>query len=142
MVTNEQHELFLSQIDGKVKEFYETGAVFTDDKGTIEVCIDKFTELRHGHNLPIKWVKESNSEIKEFYPSELNLTWLISYITYYNEYLKDHPDDDLQGIKNACIFLAIALTKIKGINIVDNVVYLLQHDLEFVNYKLDRKLFI
>jgi hypothetical protein len=142
MITNEQQEHFLSQLDDKLKEFYETSECIKGDKDTIEMCINKFTQVRCGKNLPIHWVKESNFEIKEFYPTELSLTWLVTYITYYNELLKNDPDKELEEMKHACIFLGIALSKIKGINIVDDVVYLLEHDLEFVSYKLDRKLFI
>jgi hypothetical protein len=141
-MTNLQQEIFLGGLDETIKEFYDMGKSVIDDTETIEVCVNKFTEIRNGSPLPIVWVKESNTPIKEFYPSELNLTWLVSYVVYYNYLLKDCPDKDLEKIKHACTFLAIALTKIKGINIIDGTVYLLQHDLEFVNYKLDRKLFI
>ena len=142
-MTNEQQQTFLLGLDESIKGFHKMGETLINGSLTIEFCLDKFTTIRNGKSLPIVWVKDSNTEIKEFYPSELNLTWLISYVTYYNQCVKDEdPDEELEDITRACIFLAIALTKIKGINIVDGVVYVLQHDLEFVNYKIDRKLFL
>jgi len=138
MVTKQQHEDFLSSIDDYLIEFRETIKCLDDRDSTIELCINKFTQIRYGKELPIVWVKDSSTEVKEFYPPELNLTWMITYITYFNQYLIDDPDEDLESIKHACIFLAIALGKIKGINILDNIVYVLPRDIEFVDYKLDR----
>lgn len=111
------------------------------DDGLVEFAINRFCKIRLGKELPIKWVKQGDS-IKEFYPSEFNMTWLVTYINYYNEFLSDDNDLELSDIKHSCLFLGLALSKIRGINIVDGTVYLLKNDLDFVTYKIDKQIFI
>lgn len=140
MITNEQHEEFLKQVDDHIDAFKEvTNSLFDDS--IVEFAINKFCMIRLGRELPIKWVKQGDS-VKEFYPADLNLSWLITYINYYNEFLTKDEDTDLVKIKHSCLFLGLALSKIRGINIIDNTVYLLKNDLEFVDYKLNKQIFI
>jgi hypothetical protein len=141
MITNEQHEEFLKELDNHVEAFRDTCDEVLEDGGLVEFALERYTKLRFGYELPIKWVKQSNDEVKEFYPSELNLPWLVGYINYHNRFI---PDDDLEltDIKHACLFLGIVLTKVKGINIVNDTVYLLKNDLDFVTYKIDKQIFI
>ena len=139
MITNEEHEDFLRQIDVRIESFKDTCDSL--DETFIEFAIDKFCLIRLGKILPIKWVKLGD-DIKEFYSSDLNMSWLITYISYYNKFLDKEDDLELSSIKDSCIFLGLALSKVRGINIVDNTVYLLRNNLELVDYKLDKHEFL
>jgi hypothetical protein len=139
MITNEEHEDFLKQIDLQIESFMDTCDSL--DETVVEFAIDKFCMIRLGKTLPIKWVKLGDG-IKEFYPSDLNMSWLITYINYHNKFLNKEGDLELLDIKHSCIFLGLALSKIRGINIVDDTVYLLRNDLELVDYKLNKQIFI
>lgn len=142
MITDEQFQEFLTSIDGIVR-YLVNQDVLDNSKSNVEYCVDAFYSKRYGKDLnEIIWVKQGNTPITEFYSSELNLTWLTTYIKFYNNFLKDSKEKDHREIYQTCLFLAIVLTNVKGINIIDGNVYLLENDLEFVQYKLDPKLFI
>ena len=139
-ITNEQHEEFLKQIDEHMNAFKEVCDTLLDDT-LVEFAMERFCKIRLGRELPIKWVKQGDG-IKEFYPSDLNMSWIVTYINYYNEFLDKENDSELLEIKHACLFLGLALSKIRGINIIDGTVYLLKNDLEFVDYKVNKQIFI
>ena len=142
MISKEQHEEFLNTIDTSIKRLVAQ-EILDDSKGNIEYCSQVFFTKRYGSKPEqIVWVKQGNSPIIEFYPSELTLPWLVTYMGYYNSFMVGDVDTDIRDTYEACSYLAFVLTKVKGINIVDGVVYLLENDLEFVQYKLDQKLFI
>jgi hypothetical protein len=141
MITNEQHEKFFKEIDDLIGSFKTVCNTILDD-GLVEFALERYTKIRFGRQLPIKWVKQGDTEVKEFYTAELNLPWLVTYINYYNEFLDNDSDLELLDIKHSCLFLGLALSKVRGINIVNDTVYVLKNDIEFVNYKLDKQIFI
>jgi hypothetical protein len=140
MINNEQHQKFIDEIDEHIESFVDVCNTLSDD-GIVEFAMERFTKIRFGKQLPVKWVKQGDTEVSEFYPSEINLPWLVSYINYHNQFVDD-KDLELLDIKHSCLFLALALSKVRGINIVNDTVYVLKKDLEFVHYKMDRQIFI
>lgn len=144
MISNEEYEKFLNTIDESIKLLMSQD-ILDDSKGNIQYCVNAFYTQRYEREpKEIVWVKQGNTPITEFYPSELMLPWLITYMKYYNNFLKDSDisEDDSSEVYKTCCYLSFVLTKIKGINVVDNTIYLLENDLEFIQYKLDQKLFI
>lgn len=141
MVTHEQHEQFIRQLDEVILSFKGVCKAIDDTNGLVEHAITRFCKIRFGKELPIKWVKPGDS-VNEFYPSEHTIHWLVAYVGYFNKFLSDKQDLELSDIKQSCLFLGIALSKVRGINIIDDTVYLLSNDLEFVNYKLKKQIFI
>jgi hypothetical protein len=144
MISNQEHEEFLKTIDESIKLLMSQD-VLDDSKSNIEYCAQAFFVKRYKKEPKQSvWVKQGNSPITEFYSSELMIPWLVTYMKYYNNFLKDIDieDGELGDIYKTCLYLSFVLTKIKGINIVDDTIYLLENDLEFVQYKLDQKLFI
>ena len=140
MITNQQHEKFFKEIDDHLEAFKDVCNTLIDDE-LVEFAMSRFCKIRMGVELPIKWVKQGDTNVTEFYTGELNLPWLVAYINYYNELL-DEKDLELLDIKHSCLFLGLALSKVRGINIVNNTVYILNNDVGFVNYKLDKQIFI
>lgn len=140
MISNEQHEEFLKQIDDHIESFKDVCNTLLDDN-LVEFAMTRFCKIRFGKVLPIKWVKQGD-KIKEFYSSEHNMSWLVTYVSYHNKFLDNGDDLELLDIKHACLFLGLALSKVRGVNIIDDTVYLLKNDLELVNYKLDKQIFI
>ena len=144
MISNEEYKEFLNTIDESIKRLL-TQDILDDSKCNIEYCAQAFFITRYEKDpKQTVWVKQGNSPITEFYPSDLMIPWLVTYMKYYNSYLRggEVDGDDFGDIYKACAYLSFVLTKIKGINIVDDTIYLLENDLEFVQYKLDQKLFI
>lgn len=142
MITDEQFQEFLTSIDETVKYILNQD-VLDNSKSNIEYCVNAFYSKKYGKDPnDIIWVKQGNTPITEFYSSELNLTWLCTYLKFHNNFLKDSEEEDHHEIFQTCLFLTFVLTKVKGINIIDGNVYLLENDLEFVQYKIDQKLFI
>ncbi len=143
MISNEEYKEFLNTIDESIKRLISQD-ILDDSKRNIEHCADAFYKKRYDREpKEIVWVKQGNTPITEFYPSELMLPWLVTYMKYYNRFLKcDNVDEDMYEIYQSCAYVSFILTKIKGINIIDDTIYLLENDLEFIQYKLDQKLFI
>jgi hypothetical protein len=108
--------------------------------------MNRFNEIRFGEHYPIVWVKDASSPVKEFYPSDLTLNWLVTYMEYHTNVIEgfkyDNIDNDLSSIYSACLYMCFVMKYSKGVNMVDGVTYILEKDCEFVQYKMDRKLFI
>jgi hypothetical protein len=140
MITNEEYEEFLTTIDDSIKTIIKQD-VLDDSKWNIQCCVDAFCEIKFGKRLPTIWVKQGNLPISEFYPSEHHLSWLATYIKFYSTFLRGtgDVDGDLDRTYKTCIFLSLILTMVSGINIVDETVYLLEKDCNFVQYSLDMK---
>jgi hypothetical protein len=144
MISNEEHEEFLTTIDESIKGLISQN-ILDSSEGNITFCVNHFYEKRYNRTPEdIIWVKQGNTPITEFYSSELMLPWLVTFMKYYNRFLSHdfEKEVDLEEIYQTCAYLAFVLTKIKGINIIDDTVYLLENDLEFIQYKLDQKVFI
>lgn len=137
MITDEEFERYLTLLDDNISVIILNNALLLEDsKSNIEYFTKTFYKESYGKEPnEIIWVKLNNTPITEFYPSELNLTWLCTYITFYHEFLQNkHKDYD--SIFKICLFLTFVLTKVKGINVINGNVYLLENDLEFVQYNL------
>ena len=141
MISNEQHEEFLNNLDKEIKSFLGDD-ILADDKPNLEFCMNRFNVMRNGKQYPIVGVKDGSSPITEFYASEVTLRWLITYMVYHTTFLQSPMDNDLQQIYSECLYLCFVLKFTKGINTVDGVTYILEKDCEFIQYKLDRKLFV
>jgi hypothetical protein len=137
MITDEQHEQFLLTLDNELKNLKTWLLKDKLDDRHIEHFTNLYTRNQYEKQLPIVWVKTSNPIVTEFYSSELNLTWLMTFVTYL-----DNLNISNDEIKNTCIYLTFVLLNVKGFNVVDGVVYLLKHDLDFITYNLDRRSFI
>tara|TARA_R110000803_G_scaffold13218_5_gene37317 strand:+ start:1760 stop:2197 length:438 start_codon:yes stop_codon:yes gene_type:complete len=128
------YQTILDVVDDKSKLYEDKFKL--DNKEDVISSINKYTSLRHGHELPIVWVKQSNPIITDFYPSEINKRWLSSFITYYDIISNMNNSDDNE-IYVCCYYMFKVLTYVKGINIVDGVVYLLEDKYDFVKFKVD-----
>jgi hypothetical protein len=158
MITNEQHERFLSKIDEQIKNLKEQNH-FTNSKSNIEFCLERFCQIKYGKVLPIVFVSNPNkySNVTEYYSSEMNLPWLVSYVFYYTEFLTlnklkslegfsvlsiEEMSEDYYKIYTQCLFMSIIMTMCRGVALKDDVIYVLTKDVDFVNYKIEPKLFI
>jgi hypothetical protein len=142
MISNEQHKDFLDTIDHSINHHISGSTI---NRGDIEYFSTKLFVKRFNRKpKDIVWVKEGNTPITEFYSSKLMVPWLTTFIKYYQTFLKNKEDldFDLGKIYWSCVNLLYITQHINGINIIDDTIYLLEHDLEFVRYKLDKKLFI
>jgi hypothetical protein len=106
----------------------------------------RYCQIRYEEEYPIVWVKDASSPVKEFYSSEITLHWLITYMEYHVSVLKgfdpEYVDNDLSEIYSACLYMAFVMRYTKGVNMIDGTIYILEKDCEFIQYKMDRKLFI
>jgi|TARA_R110002126_G_scaffold143324_6_gene289506 hypothetical protein len=143
MISNEEYNEFLNTIDWSIKQVISQDTL-DDSRDNINYIANAFFTQRYGRESKgIVWVKQGNTPITEFYPSELMLPWLVTYLKYYKNFIEEgNLEEDLKNINTTCTYLAFVMTKVKGINIVDDTIYLLENDLEFVRYKIDQKLFI
>tara|TARA_R110002020_G_scaffold372772_2_gene584193 strand:+ start:80 stop:496 length:417 start_codon:yes stop_codon:yes gene_type:complete len=109
------------------------------DINNIELAFNSFFGITD-----VKWVNNGNSEVKEFYCSEINKPWLYSFTHYYEMFLKDTPEDSvyLNDLNTRCLMMLYVMLYVKGVNIVDNVAYLLESDVVFVNYNIKKQIFI
>ena len=95
-------------------------------------------------------LNNKNPIIKNFYSSEFNLGWMLAFVRYYGDVIPKESklldelegDFDLSNIYRRCLFMSIVLTMTQGINVVDDVIYVLGKDVEFVDYKLDKLPFV
>jgi len=140
MITDEQHEQFLLTLDNELKDLKSHFLKDKLDDRHIEHFTNLYTRNQYEKQLPIVWVKMGNPVLTEFYSSELNLTWLMTFVAYL--YNLNINNDEIDEIKNTCIYLTFVLLNVKGFNVVDGVVYLLKHDLDFITYNIDRCSFI
>lgn len=142
-MTNEQHERFLSELDENIKKMANQ-EILACDESNITFCLGIFTEIKYGKKLPIVLIKSPTHEVNEFYSSELNLPWLLTYVQYYIDNMSKDMfiDLDVHETYQCCLYMSMVMTMCKGINIVNETVYILVNDVEFVSYKMDRKLFI
>lgn len=146
---DELHEKFLNELDINIEKI-KIEDNLKNSKENVELCLERYSEITYGKKLPIVWVTEKNPIIKEFYSSEFNLTWMLSFVRYYydvipkeNKLLDEIQDDsDMGKIYRRCLFMSIVLTMTQGINVVDDVIYVLGKDVEFVDYKLDKLPFV
>ena len=140
MISEEKFKDLLSNLDNSIENKKNE-----PDIG-VEWCVKEYCKIKFNKELPIVWVKEGTTPITEFYPSELNLSWIVTYIDFYQgelyRFKNKDVDDDLTEIYGACVYLSHILTHVKGINIVDGVFYLLKNDYEMVQYKVDKNIFL
>lgn len=127
------YQMILDMVDDKYKLYNDKFKL--DNKEDVISSINKYTSLRYGYELPIVWVKQSNPIIRDFYPSEINKRWLSSFMTYYNT-ISDMNNSDDNEIYVCCYYMFKVLTYVKGVNIVDGVVYLLEDKYDFVKFKM------
>ena len=90
MITNEQFQEYLEKVDDTTK-FILNQDVLDNSNSNVEYCINAFYTKRYGKSPDnIIWVKQGNTPITEFYPSEINIPWLTSYIEFRNSFLNDN----------------------------------------------------
>jgi hypothetical protein len=142
---DELHEKFLNGLDINIEKI-KIQENLKNSKDNVELCLERYSEITYNKKLPIVWVTEKNPIIKNFYSSEFNLGWMLAFVRYYTEVIPKEDrvvdelenDSDLSNIYRRCLFMSIALSMIEGVNIVDDVIYVLGKDVEFIDYKLDK----
>jgi len=143
MIKDELHEKFLSELDDNIT-YLKLQDILKNNVDNVEICLDRYSELTYGKTLPIVWVSNANNHgIEEFYSAEYNLPWLVGYTRYYSDYLSEEvKDTDLYDIYRRCLFMGLTMTMVGGINIVNDTIYVLSKDVNFINYNIEKKLFI
>ena len=142
---DELHEKFLNDLDINIEKI-KIQENLKNSKDNVELCLERYSEITYDKKLPIVWVTEKNPIIKNFYSSEFNLGWMLAFVRYYGDVIPKESklldelegDFDLSNIYRRCLFMSIALSMVKGVNIVDDVIYVLGKDVEFIDYKLDK----
>jgi hypothetical protein len=145
MISDDLHAKFLRELDDNMSYLIRQDFL-EHSEDNVKICIDRYCKITYGSELPVVWVTPNrNHGVEEFYSSEYNLTWLLSYVRYYGDYISElegEKYEDLYDIYRRCLFMSLIMTMTEGINIVDNTVYVLGKDVDFVNYKIEKKLFI
>ena len=84
-----------------------------------------------------KFNQEINDDSNEFYCSEININWLVCFIT-----TNTVKNPETTKLVEECQDLLDVLLNVKGINLVDYTFYLLEDDLMFVDYNVKKQIFI
>ena len=82
-------------------------------------------------------VTDKNPVVSEFYPSELNLSWCINFLIYASTFGKTNSN-----LYDRVFTLSIILLNVKGVNVIDNTVYILMTNYDFIEFRPTKKLFI
>ena len=127
-------EINLEQLDINIRNFKNKPKLSKLDVGN---RLRNFAWSRTGEQYNIEWVSNKNTPITEFYCSEINVNWLVCFIT--TNTVKDPETIKLVG---ECQYLLDVLLNVKGINLVDYTFYLLEDDLMFVDYNVKKQIFI
>ena len=127
-------EINLEVLDSNIEYFKNKPKLSKFDVGN---RLRNFAWSRTGEQHNIVWVNNKNTPINEFYCSEINISWLVSFIT-----TNTIKNPETTKLVEECQNLLDVLLNVKGINLVDNTFYLLEHDLMFVDYNVKKQIFI